>query len=129
MSDLLPCPFCGEPNVEMEADPDHRHWPAVRCNECGALGPSIKMDHLGAKEDWNTRSTRPALAQQPLHVGWDEADYQRARDCMYRILCTGASDDPQPAEFDNAFQHAVGILALNARAPALPEGQSRGGGA
>lgn len=49
------------------------------------------------------------------HVEWAEADYRNARDCMYGILCHGESGYPNRSEFDNAFQHAVGILSLTAK--------------
>ncbi len=49
-------------------------------------------------------------------VQWSEDDYRRARDCMLRILRDDAwtIDIGGEAWFDNAFQHAVGILSLTA---------------
>jgi hypothetical protein len=49
-------------------------------------------------------------------VQWPEDDYRRARDCMLGILRDDAwtIDIGGEAWFDNAFQHAVGILSLTA---------------
>lgn len=52
------------------------------------------------------------------HASWDDIDYQRARDCMIGVLRGNAwtiRDGKMSNEFDNAFQHAVGILSLTAR--------------
>lgn len=52
------------------------------------------------------------------YADWAEEDYQRARDCMIGILRGHAwtiADGNGSKEFDNAFQHAVGILSLTAR--------------
>ncbi len=59
--------------------------------------------------------------EQPIHVTWLDADYNRARDCMIGLLrghgWTIVQGRRDQQEFDNAFQHAVSILALNARSP------------
>lgn len=56
MSDeLKPCPFCGSDCVGLEVAP-REHWPAVRCDDCGTLGPSIHTDHKAAMALWNVRS-------------------------------------------------------------------------
>ena len=55
MSELRPCPFCGDENLTVTHHEEH--W--VFCNSCFAAGgmcPSVKC----AKEEWNTRAA-PAL--------------------------------------------------------------------
>lgn len=51
-------------------------------------------------------------------VSWSEEDYKHARDCMIGLLrgraWTISEGSRGVDEFDNAFQHAVGILALTA---------------
>jgi len=59
------------------------------------------------------------------HADWAEDDYKRARDCMLGILRDSAwtiTKDRDEKQFDNAFQHAVGILSLTARRlPDVPQ--------
>lgn len=63
-----------------------------------------------------------ALAAQPAPpvgvVEWTDENYNRARDCMIEILRGHAwtinHGSRGTQEFDNAFKHAVGILALTA---------------
>lgn len=87
---LLPCPFCGVTNAELEFGPEHRHWPAVRCNECGTLGPSIKLDHGEATDMWNTRvpdgaATPTDLAiQNMLEPRRSEQEHRRYLDASRR---------------------------------------------
>lgn len=48
-------------------------------------------------------------------VSWSDEDYARAKRCMIEILRKDGwfiHGDKGAAEFDNAFQHAVGILSL-----------------
>jgi hypothetical protein len=53
-----------------------------------------------------------------MTVSWSDEDYARARDCMIDVLRNrGWSISPtrrDPDDFDEAFQHAVGILGLTA---------------
>lgn len=65
---LLPCPFCGSDDVDLEAGEDVRHWAAVRCNYCGTLGPCIATDHKAAMTLWNVRNVTDVLpsAQKTL---------------------------------------------------------------
>jgi hypothetical protein len=52
------------------------------------------------------------------HVDWSDEDYQRAKNCMLDILRRHAwtiGDRGGREQFDNAFQHAVGILSLTAK--------------
>lgn len=60
----------------------------------------------------------PGVAQgSPSHASWSDADYARARDCMIGLLrghgWTISEGSKGVGEFDNAFQHAVGILSLS----------------
>lgn len=64
-------------------------------------------------------------AEQPQspseHGSWNDEDYNRARDCMIGLLrgrgWTISEGSRGVEEFDNAFQHAVGILALTITRP------------
>ena len=55
VSDLLPCPFCGSSDVQLD------EWSmcndSVKCNNCWAWGPIFKEFDGGAKaiKAWNTR--------------------------------------------------------------------------
>jgi hypothetical protein len=59
------------------------------------------------------------------HASWTDEDYCRARDCMLEILrmnnAWSITKDQGEKEFDNAFQHAVGILSLTARQITVPQ--------
>lgn len=63
--------------------------------------------------------TRHTILPEPTHVRWHDEDYIIARDCMMEVLRNrGWSINENSggiSQFDDAFQHAVGILALNAR--------------
>lgn len=53
--ELLPCPFCGASDLTMgERSPSQ--WRAILCNECGARGPSVKIEDWEIENDWNTRA-------------------------------------------------------------------------
>lgn len=52
--DMGGCPFCGSKDVELSATASH--WPAVGCNECGALGPCTDLHSDKAIEAWNARA-------------------------------------------------------------------------
>lgn len=53
MTELLPCPFCGDRHHAHERGGDG--WPVIRCLTCGALGPCHEPDEDGAAKLWNTR--------------------------------------------------------------------------
>ena len=53
MSSLLPCPFCGDSDQEIRKI---EHWPVVQCQNCGAIGPCIKLDETEAVGEWNRRA-------------------------------------------------------------------------
>ena len=64
-----PCPFCGSHNIGVD-ETDGYKWIAVRCSECGAIGPEVRAqdirpaalpefserDHLSAFAEWNRRA-------------------------------------------------------------------------
>jgi Lar family restriction alleviation protein len=107
---LKPCPFCGVANAELEFGPEHRHWPAVRCNECGTLGPSIKLKHDEAVALWNDRSS--GHAQTPAVPDRD----QIARIINPPVFYQGYVDfypDRSTVEQFEAFQKADAIIALS----------------
>jgi Lar family restriction alleviation protein len=59
MTQLLNCPFCGSKDTELGHT--ETNWPAILCNECGALGPCTDLHSDKAIEMWNTRlSASPA---------------------------------------------------------------------
>lgn len=86
------------------------------CDELGSAydneSPLIAIDNL--------KQRCGAVAQQAVGCGvsWRDEDYNRARDCMIGLLrghgWTIVHGRRDQKEFDNAFQHAVGILALTA---------------
>jgi hypothetical protein len=58
---------------------------------------------------------RGGPAQGTTTCDWDDADYTKARDCMRSILLPLGPTALWTENFDNAFQHAVGMLSLSAR--------------
>lgn len=57
-SALPPCPFCGSQDVEMSRT--ESNWPAVGCNECGALGPCTDLHSDEAAKAWSRRAAQPS---------------------------------------------------------------------
>ena len=66
MSDIKPCPFCGNTEAQYEED-----FPAVVCRCCGAVGPTIDMAEpidtwpKIAVRDWNERVTSTDPVSSP----------------------------------------------------------------
>lgn len=55
MTELLPCPFCGE-SSDLEVDnSDHNRSTWVICHGCGARG-AIMLSYEQAVKEWNTRT-------------------------------------------------------------------------
>lgn len=56
MTELLPCPFCGE-HAEIYSEPDMRIYPeyAVRCTGCG-MGDGGYRRREYVADAWNTRT-------------------------------------------------------------------------
>ncbi len=61
-TDLLPCPFCGQPATAYRAKPtEYRDW-VVECNSCRmATHPCVSKRE--AAEKWNRRATSPAVRE------------------------------------------------------------------
>lgn len=57
MSELLPCPFCGEHDPKFLLEHQQDGWPVIACDNCGASGPRIHSDKDRAKQDWNRRAS------------------------------------------------------------------------
>lgn len=64
---LLPCPFCGSDDVQLEFQSTLNQWGHmhVRCNECYCRGPSMycindKWNADCAKDDWDNRAGQVA---------------------------------------------------------------------
>lgn len=61
MSEIMPCPFCGVSDAEVDVSPLAAYWVGVvNCIECQAAGPfSIELDEKKAKQVaidlWNSR--------------------------------------------------------------------------
>lgn len=60
MSNIKPCPFCGDTNIYPTADPLNRDLCYIQCVTCGARGSTNGIiDHANFYDDalemWNTR--------------------------------------------------------------------------
>lgn len=51
---LRACPFCGSEDTERQRGEDG--WLAVRCLNCGALGPCVDLTGAGCNAKWNARA-------------------------------------------------------------------------
>lgn len=60
----LPCPFCGSHDVEV-AETDSYKWAAVRCLECGAIGPEVRVQDIrpAAEPEHSERDQQSAFAE------------------------------------------------------------------
>jgi Lar family restriction alleviation protein len=71
MGDLKPCPFCGQPRIEVERETERNTWMAI-CMRCGASGPPVDPYAHGhraskrmAAECWNARAAaRPPREEE-----------------------------------------------------------------
>ncbi len=60
MTTLKPCPFCGNPTVEMKDYGEHYPLNSVWCGHCDQHGPTDSTDESCAKL-WNTRPEEDRL--------------------------------------------------------------------
>lgn len=57
---LLPCPFCGNPDVDFAQMPQRRGWLTVQCGRCESSGP-WRTEEAAAVASWNARATGLAV--------------------------------------------------------------------
>lgn len=76
MSDLNPCPFCGDPDTPVLVPNDFgkRSWFRVQCYEllgagCGAIGPGASW-RAEATRLWNERPTPRRVPTLPPNPGY-----------------------------------------------------------
>lgn len=62
-SELMPCPFCGDTDVQVEPYGNAIHHYQARCLGCRAGGPVDFRDDVVAA--WNRRVSQPAASQGP----------------------------------------------------------------
>lgn len=114
--ELKPCPFCGGKPFT-----NHRHggiMGQVYCKNDECFGPrTTALCIEDSARQWNKR---PVVVPAQRSAGYElaEEDYKRARDCMASILQEYKKKGCNPlldSNFDNAFQHAVGIMSLSVR--------------
>ena len=55
MTDLNPCPFCGDPAMVQRIGPHGNKWWEVQCGGCGISGPD-RGNETDAITAWNTRA-------------------------------------------------------------------------
>lgn len=111
MSELLPCPFCGEPEPNAEAY-TNEYW--VRCPKCDATCATC-YDELSARDKWNTRS--PARGAE---VTVTDEMIQRAR-----LAGADAMGWPYPEVIHSDVIRAMLFAALTP--PAGESSDGRGG--
>ena len=74
MSDkLLPCPFCGDEDIEVERVGTSRHSCVVACTNCGVR---IESGEDGFGSAWNTRAPQAASSEIGDEAGTLDADPQ-----------------------------------------------------
>lgn len=81
---LKPCPFCSSEDVELSCT--ESNWPAVRCNECGTLGPCTDLHSDKAIEAWNARPTTRPTSEL------DAASNACLELCSHHSFATGHGD-------------------------------------
>lgn len=70
MSELRPCPFCGSHNVGM-VETDGCKYAAMRCNECGVIGPEIRLSslHFNPNDEFEPQDFEAAAAEWNRRAG------------------------------------------------------------
>ena len=64
MTDLKPCPFCGETNVSVNNGSTFR-WRVAVCNCCGAQAGEVRAQTYGdgTRDTWEAEAKKDALAE------------------------------------------------------------------
>lgn len=64
MSEILPCPFCGERSVTVHEGSTFR-WRLAECDACGAMAPETRIQTLGdgAAEQWEKAAYDDAIKE------------------------------------------------------------------
>ena len=61
MSELKPCPFCGEKaTLDYSVTPNRKHW-FITCDCCGMMYQDTLSQRKYVKDGWNTRPIEDAL--------------------------------------------------------------------
>lgn len=62
---LEPCPFCSGTDLVTQTSDGDGGWPFVRCMECGARGPCVRISYDKALADWNARARPIGVIVRP----------------------------------------------------------------
>jgi Lar family restriction alleviation protein len=64
MSDIKPCPFCGNASINVYQGETFR-WRYAQCDNCGAHAPEIRIQTLGegTKEQWEAAAKIEAIEE------------------------------------------------------------------
>lgn len=132
MSELKPCPFCGESKLlALKDDREQGYkWGAVQCQQCSAIGPEVRTGYdkpekwlPQAVAEWNTRATPPRaevdvgrdLAPSAEYLlGYSSAVLRAARDRAEREYRTVIDDCGDMRE---AWNHAIEAVWPRLRSP------------
>lgn len=60
MEEMRPCPFCGNPSVDLAQMPLRKGWLTVQCGRCESSGP-WRTEEAAAVASWNARPTDASL--------------------------------------------------------------------
>lgn len=58
--DMRPCPFCGNPDVDLAQMPLRKGWLTVQCGRCESSGP-WRTEEAAAIASWNARTDATLL--------------------------------------------------------------------
>src|SRR5690554_894377 len=102
-ADLLPCPFCGSTNIEIQiSTPDREGVPTnLICSDCGASGPweyEQVNSHAKADAAWNRRA-----ALQSKTAGLEKIVRRALQEGMWELA---GLDAPMSESAREAIDHA-----------------------